>query len=111
MKVTRLLAQALEDVGLDPLLSFDLRSARKSLLDPGRCPCPMHGSLDCTCQYIVYLVNAPDQQPLSIELHGHGDQTHITVIPPVDGRKPDALLSMIGAVIHQVEADLRHPPD
>jgi hypothetical protein len=111
MSATRLLAQALGDAGLDSLLSFDLRSARRSLVDPDCCPCPIHSSSECTCQYIVYLVRDGDQQSLSIELHGHGDETYMTVIPPGDGQYNESLLNRIGEAINQVEANLGHPPD
>ncbi len=33
--------------------SFDLRSA---LDHHGGCPCPHHGTLHCTCQYVVLLI-------------------------------------------------------
>ena len=33
--------------------SFDLRSA---LDNHGDCPCPHHGTIHCTCQYVVLLV-------------------------------------------------------
>jgi hypothetical protein len=36
--------------------SFDLRSA---LHDQPECPCPHHGTLHCTCQFVVLLVYEP----------------------------------------------------
>ncbi len=107
IKATHLLDQALERAGLTAVPSFDLRSAREALLDPDCCPCPSHGSIECSCQYIIYLVDDGQGQPLSIEIHGHDDQTFITVIPPFDGGYNESSLRMTIEAINQFEVVLK----
>lgn len=59
--------------------SFDLQLARESLRDPASCPCPHHGTDRCTCQYLVYLLYADGQEPITLLLHGHDDRTEISI--------------------------------
>ena len=106
-EIARLLSETLGKAGLNSFPSFDLRSARRSLLDPDCCPCPSHGSVDCSCQYIIYLVDDGVGQPLSVEIHGHDHQTFITVIPPVDGDPDDPSLQMTVEAIDQLGVGLK----
>lgn len=105
--ITRLLSEALKKVGLNSFPSFDLHSARSSLLDPGCCPCPSHGSVDCSCQYIIYMVDDGKGQPLSIEIHGHDDQTFIRLIPALDGEPDDPSLHLAAQAIDQLGLQLK----
>lgn len=65
--------------GMHVTRSFDLLAARRGLIDPESCPCPSHGTSQCTCQYVVLLVNLPDTPPESVVAHGHGDHTVISL--------------------------------
>lgn len=59
--------------------SFDLQSARRALRDPEGCPCPHHGTADCTCQYVVLLVDTGGASPLTLVAHGHDGETHLSI--------------------------------
>ena len=57
--------------------TFDLQAARMSQVD---CPCPYHGTNDCTCQMIVLLVHSQKTQPVTVVVHGHDNQTHLSLV-------------------------------
>lgn len=75
--VAKRLDSILHDSGYGVVKSFDLQMARQELQDPASCPCPHHGTAECTCQYLVYLVYADSDQPLTLVLHGYDNQTQI----------------------------------
>lgn len=77
--VARRLDSILEDSGYGVVKSFDLQLARQELQDPASCPCPHHGTAECTCQYLVYLVYADGVKPLTLVLHGYDNQTQIAM--------------------------------
>ena len=78
-EATERLSRELGGLGLDVVRSFDLQSARRALRDPEGCPCPSHGNLECTCQYIVLLVHPPIGAPLTLIAHGHGGKTRLSL--------------------------------
>jgi len=57
--------------------TFDLHAARTSQVN---CPCPFHGTTDCTCQMIVFLVHRQETQPITIVVHGHDDQASLSLV-------------------------------
>ena len=57
--------------------TFDLQAARMSQVD---CPCPYHGTDDCTCQMIVLLVHGQKTQPMTIVVHGQDNQTSLSLL-------------------------------
>jgi len=57
--------------------TFDLQAARMSQVD---CPCPYHGTSDCTCQMIVLLVHGQRTQPITLVVHGHDGQTCLSMV-------------------------------
>jgi len=57
--------------------TFDLHAARMSQVN---CPCPYHGTSDCTCQMIVLLVHDQKTQPVTIVVHGHDGQTCLSMV-------------------------------
>jgi hypothetical protein len=73
------LSRELGAAGLRVTRSFDLQSARHALRDPESCPCPHHGTADCTCQYVVLLVDAGGGSPLTLVAHGHDGETHLSI--------------------------------
>ena len=91
---TRLL-KAFSVVDLDAIQSFDLESARDSLEDRELCPCPSHGTAQCTCQYMIFIVRQKDQTPVAIEVHSHDGQTYISVVPSSSGDVETSLLDLI----------------
>lgn len=107
--VQPLLRQALEEVGLAAVQSFDLQSARDSLLDPELCPCPFHGTSQCTCQYIVYIVRQGGQPPISLEVHGFDDRTYVSLAPPSDGIIDEGTMNLVRLAMRQL-ALVHGPP-
>ena len=107
--VQPLLRRALEDVGLIAVQSFDLQSARESLLEPELCPCPNHGTSQCTCQYIVYIVHQEGQPPISLEVHGYDDRTNVSLAPPSDGIIDKGTMNLVRLVMDQL-ALVHDPP-
>lgn len=69
--------QRLMALGYQVEQTFDLHVARMSQVD---CPCPYHGTTDCTCQMIVLLIHGQKTQPVTLVLHGHDDQTSLSVV-------------------------------
>jgi len=69
--------QRLTAFGFQVEQTFDLHAARMSQVD---CPCPYHGTSDCTCQMIVLLVHSQKTQPVTIVVHGHDDQTCLSMV-------------------------------
>lgn len=57
--------------------TFDLHAARMSQAD---CPCPLHGTTDCSCQMVVFLVHGQEAQPGTIIVHGYDDETCISLL-------------------------------
>jgi hypothetical protein len=90
-----LLSGSLEEVGLTSTRSFDLQSARESLLDPELCPCPHHGAEQCTCQYMVFVVHIEGRSPISVELHGYEDRTYLSIVQPIDGFVDEGSLELV----------------
>lgn len=69
--------QRLMAFGFQVEKTFDLHAARVSQVD---CPCPYHGTSDCTCQMIVLLVHGQKTQPVTIVVHGHDGQTCLSLV-------------------------------
>ncbi len=70
------ISHAFQAAGYQVERSFDLQSARQALRVPESCPCPHHGTAQCSCQYVVLLVSL-DGPPVSLSAHG---QEHHTVL-------------------------------
>ena len=67
----------LSHVGLRPIQTFNLHTARVGLRD---CPCPNHGSDECDCQMVVLLVYGKAEQPVTLILHGNDGKTWISMV-------------------------------
>ncbi|GMR10819.1 MAG: hypothetical protein BMS9Abin28_1643 [Anaerolineae bacterium] len=90
------LSKTLSDVGFEVIRSFDLQTARRALRDPDGCSCPNHGTSRCDCQYVVLLVSGRASEPVTIVVHGHGDQTLLSLYP-----------QSIGGEAHEIEVAVR----
>ncbi len=66
--------------------SFDLRSA---LNDQPDCPCPHHGTAQCTCQYVVLLVyeEAASTSPVPLTAHECDGVTRVQMIVNQSGER------------------------
>lgn len=94
---------ALHDVRLER--SFDLRSA---LRDHPDCPCPHHGTSQCTCQYVVLLAYEPAAvaPPAVITAHECDGITRVRVAASAPGgRLSWSLLVALDDALTSVTAD------
>lgn len=96
------LERAFSVVGLDSVQSFDLQSARESLLDPELCPCPYHTTTQCTCQYIVFIVRQKGKTPISLEVHGYDDSTYVSLVPTTGTNIDEGTMNLVRLAMDQV---------
>ncbi len=78
-KVIDRVAHEMKAAGFRVTRSFDLQSARQALIHPEACACPFHGTAQCACQYVILLIQSEKPQPYSLIIHGHEQQTHVTL--------------------------------
>lgn len=69
--------RALKQYGLQSLRTFDLHAARVGHAD---CPCPHHGTKQCNCQMLVFLVYQGSQPPATLVLHGSDEASWFYLI-------------------------------
>jgi len=67
----------LSSASLQVVRSFDLRSARVAHAE---CTCPHHGTAECTCQFVVFLVYGQAGAPVTLVAHGHDGQTWLSLV-------------------------------
>lgn len=78
--VVRMLSLA----GLRAVRSFDLRSAAALAPD---CTCPHHGTTECDCQYMVFLIYGGQQTMATLAVHGHSGHSWVEVTDrPIEHR-------------------------
>jgi len=68
----------LTEAGFHTAVSFDLQSARKN----APCNCPYHKTLDCTCQFVVLLIDDLHRYPQdtrTITIHASDDVTWVSL--------------------------------
>ena len=82
--------------GFEVKRTFDLQAARQAHSD---CPCPHHGTRDCTCQMIVLIVHS-EGQLTTIVAHGQDKRTSLSLVGGtnqfIDKRIFQALLPALG---------------
>jgi hypothetical protein len=104
--------------GLQVIRSFDLRTTRA--VQTG-CVCPYHGTVDCTCQYVVLLVYGETGVPATVLIHGRDAQAHLRIVRDASQRPGARLVEQIMEALLetilqiQVSASAPHlaetPPD
>ena len=57
--------------------TFDLHTAR---MEHANCPCPHHGTIDCTCQMVVLLIHGIDQQLVTLIVYGNDNHTCLSLV-------------------------------
>lgn len=77
--------QQLEELGFQVEQTFDLQVARQSHVG---CPCPNHGTDQCSCQMVILLVRNRGSDPTTMVLHGNDKQTNFTLVKEI-GDHPD----------------------
>ncbi len=101
-----MLTSTLAAHGYQLVRSFDLRNALHDHLD---CPCPHHGTAQCTCQYVVLLayeqsVIAP---PAVITAHECDGITRLRVTAGQPGARLSwPLLAALDEALNSVDADV-----
>ena len=77
--------EQLSRVGLRPVQTFDLHTARAAYHD---CSCPNHETERCDCQMVVLLVYGDLIEPVTLILHGNDGKTWLSfgdyLIRPTD---------------------------
>ncbi len=99
------LTTTLADRGFRLERSFDLRSALDHQPD---CPCPHHGTTQCTCQYVVLLAydQSIDVAPAAITIHECDGFTRLRVMAnQPESRLYPALLAALDEVFNSVLAE------
>src|SRR5574341_146885 len=71
----RWIKERLLQVGLRPVQTFDLQTARLGLHG---CACPHHGTEACDCQLVVLLVYGEVAEPATLILHGNDGTTWVS---------------------------------
>ena len=67
----------LQTCGFQVERTFDLHTARMEHIN---CPCPHHGTIDCTCQMVVLLIHGIDQQLSTLIVHGNDNKTCLSLV-------------------------------
>ena len=86
--------------GFQVELTFDLHAARMSQVD---CPCPYHGTGDCTCQMVVLLIHRPKALPVTIVVHGHDDRTSLSLVDMANQSTDESIIQALLSVIENSE--------
>jgi len=66
----------LKEAGLQTVQTFNLHSA---MTGTHGCSCPNHGTEECDCQLVVLLVYGIAAEPVTLILHGNGEQTWLSL--------------------------------
>jgi len=86
--------------------SFDLRTA---LHDQPACPCPYHGTAQCTCQYVVLLAyeEAASVPPAVLTVHEFDGITRVQAATGQSGERLSwLLLAALDKALASVTADV-----
>ena len=94
--VTRRVTDALVRRGFRVLRSFDLRSA---VMGHHACPCPHHGTDQCTCQYVVLLAYALAGAPIVITAHGRDSVTEVQIVEDANAPTDPAATGLVTAAL------------
>jgi hypothetical protein len=97
-QVAQHLTNALVERGFSISRPFDLQSARDSLRNPKDCPCPNHGTTQCACQFIVFLVRTKNAELFPLTVHGHDDRAILSLGHPQTTEFRDEIIELIRAV-------------
>jgi hypothetical protein len=82
----------LTEAGYRIVQTFDLHVARLAHPD---CPCPHHGTNDCTCQLVVLLVYQNNEDPATLVIHGQDGKTWLSLATPTGQRSNQHLGMMV----------------
>lgn len=93
---TRSATEALVRRGFRVVRSFDLRSV---VGGQHQCACPHHGTVQCTCQYVVLLAYGLTGAPVVITAHSRDGDAELQVVDdPNAPTDPDAISTIAVAL-------------
>lgn len=87
--------------------SFDLRSALTTRQD---CPCPVHGTADCRCEFAVLLAYGDAPEPVVVTAHGRDGQTDVRVVRDVATAPDPRLAEQVMDALMEVGLALHFAP-
>ncbi|MEW5987586.1 MAG: hypothetical protein AB1791_13215 [Chloroflexota bacterium] len=90
------LVTALARRGFYVVRGFDLRSA---LAAYGGCPCPHHGTAQCSCQYVVLLVYGETAEPVTLTAHSCDGRTWAQIVHDATIMPDPHLVEQVTAVL------------
>lgn len=96
--VTRRVTVALVGRGFRVLRSFDLRSA---VTGHHACPCPHHGTDQCTCQYVVLLAYGLTGAPIVVTAHGRDAVTEVAIVEDANAPSDPAATGLARAALEE----------
>ena len=92
--------QRLMTYGFQVEQTFELHAERMMQVD---CPCPYHGTGDCTCQMVVLLIHRPKALPVTIVVHGHDDRTSLSLVDMANQSTDESIIQALLSVIENSE--------
>jgi hypothetical protein len=97
--VTRAMSQ-LQARGFQVERTFDLHAAR---MEHANCPCPHHGTIDCTCQMVVLLIHGIDQQLVTLIIHGNDNQTCLSLVESANQTERAKIIAILELEMENLE--------
>ena len=73
--------QELTRAGFRVVQTFDLQVARLAHPD---CSCPNHGTEECNCQMVVFLIYQEKNDPATLVIHGQEANSWLSLMIPED---------------------------
>lgn len=89
-------SQQLTGSGFRVVQTFDLQVARHAHPD---CSCPHHGTDDCNCQLVVFLIYQKQGDPVTLVIHGQDDRTWLSLANPTGYRSNQHLEMLVRRVL------------
>lgn len=95
--------ERLTQAGLRVVQTFDLQIARLAHPD---CACPNHGTDQCSCQLVVLLVYAKQEEDAAtLVIHGQDGRTSISLATPIEARSHHNLENSVRQLLIQCFLD------
>jgi hypothetical protein len=91
-QVDQWVREKLTHAGLRVVPTFDLQLARLAHAD---CECPNHGTEACSCQMVVLLVYAQQEDPATLIIHGQDGKTWLSLATPMESHSRQSAESSV----------------
>jgi hypothetical protein len=80
--------------------TFDLHTAR---MEHANCPCPHHGTINCTCQMVVLLIHGIDQQLATLIVHGNDNKTCLSLVESANQPEAAKIIEVLELEVENME--------